>query len=71
VSADRNDGVAPQFAPLLESLLDTATPMQVQHMARRGRHQAACGEYGQTTTYASAVTCPACRAMAKRKDGRR
>ena len=60
---DRNEGVSPLFAPLLEQLLDTPAPTQVRHRVVRGRRVAKCGSYeGQQTKYRAEVTCPACKA---------
>ena len=65
---DRNEGVSPLFAPVLESLLDADLPMQVKHLARRGKLIAKCGSYdGQTTTFASEVTCAACQAKGAKR----
>lgn len=62
-SDDRNEGVNPHFAPVLEQLLDVPLVMQVRHLARRGKSVAKCGSYeGQTTKIASEVTCTACKA---------
>ena len=65
MSDDRNEGVSPLFAPVLEALLDVPLQIVVQHAAVRGKRVARCGAYGQTAFTPSAVTCAACKRATK------
>lgn len=63
---DRNEGVSPLFAPVLEALLDVELPMHTRHLAKRGKFATVCGSYeGQTTKYPSEVTCVACKTKSR------
>lgn len=67
---DRNEGVAPAFAGLMEFALSTELPIQTKHYARRGKLQASCGAFGQTTDTRSVVTCDDCKKKLGKRDSR-
>ncbi len=65
---DRNEGVNPHFAPVLEALLDAPVVLQTKHLAVRGKRIAKCGTYeGQITSYRTEVTCDACKTAGARR----
>lgn len=70
---DRNEGVSPLFAGLVDTILaEDNVVMQTRHYARRGVIGTACGASdGQRTDIPSATTCEACKAKAPKPRGRR
>jgi hypothetical protein len=54
-----NDGIHPNARNLIETMLETAMPLQVVHYSRGLR--SACGEWGQMSKSKDQVTCPHCK----------
>jgi len=67
---ESNEGMHHAARGVLEPLLDTPLPMQVQHYGLPRTRRIACGAYGQVAFTPGAVTCDACKAYLAKRRGR-